>query len=45
MQGHKYANFAARQIQNMLLRESAWVGKHLVDKLVDQEPPPARQPQ
>jgi len=40
MQGHKYANFAEPQIQNMLLRAIAWTGRHPVDELVDYQPPP-----
>jgi len=40
MQGHKYANFAEPQIQNMLLRAIAWTGRHPVDALVDYQPPP-----
>jgi type 1 glutamine amidotransferase len=39
MQGHEYANFANYQIQRMLLRGIAWVGKKPVDSLVDYVPP------
>jgi type 1 glutamine amidotransferase len=41
MQGHSYANFVRPEIQNMLLRAIAWVGKHPVDELVDYKPPPS----
>jgi type 1 glutamine amidotransferase len=40
MQGHKYANFAEPQIQNMLLRAIAWTGRRPVEELVDYQPPP-----
>jgi len=43
MQGHKYANFAEPEIQNMLLRAIAWAGRHPVDELVDYRPPPRPQ--
>jgi hypothetical protein len=43
MQGHKYANFAEPQIQNMLLRAIAWAGRHPVEELVDYRPPPRPQ--
>jgi type 1 glutamine amidotransferase len=40
MQGHTYANFANYQVEQMLLRGIAWVGKKSVDTLVDYVPPP-----
>jgi type 1 glutamine amidotransferase len=44
MQGHTYANFALPQIQTMLLRTIAWVGKKPINELVDYKPPAAQAP-
>lgn len=46
MQGHTYANFSNPQIQEMLLRGTAWAAKHPVTELVDYKaplPPPRQQ--
>ena len=40
MQGHTYANFADKQIRQMLLRGIAWAGKKPVDELVNYVAPP-----
>jgi type 1 glutamine amidotransferase len=39
MQGHNYSNFAAPQIQAMLLRGISWAGKRPVDELSTVRPP------
>jgi type 1 glutamine amidotransferase len=38
MQGHNYSNFALPQVQQMLLRAIAWVGKRPVDALMTERP-------
>jgi type 1 glutamine amidotransferase len=38
MQGHNYSNFALPNIQQMLLRAIAWVGKRPIDTLLTERP-------
>ena len=38
MQGHNYANFALPNVQQMLLRAVAWVGKRPTDALMSERP-------
>ena len=40
MQGHTYANFSNKPLQNMLLRGIAWAGNHPADELVNYVAPP-----
>ena len=40
MQGHNYVNFSHAQIQPMLLRAIAWVGRAPIDSLLTVKPPP-----
>jgi hypothetical protein len=38
MQGHNYSNFALPNVQQMLLRAIAWVGKRPIDTLMTERP-------
>ncbi len=42
MQGHNYSNFALPNVQQMLLRAIAWVGKRPTDALMTERPPRGR---